>query len=418
MSDELFIQFLSRSRRGYWDLANGFSDTHDLCRSRGELWWVEHEPESEKWYMEKTYTSRELPVEKATVYVSASYINHLYQAYVWARMYPGINFVAGGPVAAARGCDAETWEPLYFEVSKDAQLPQNLTITGKSVENLFGVPDFSGTWRLDLPEDFVSPQDPVYISYTLDNGCYWGRCIYCNIKEAPRELFRQRKKIGFEFAELDHPGRKIVRLNTGSITPKYIKDVLANLPVREDLEYRTFMRCSAAENRALAKVLAKREEKFPELTLGIGIEFPSDRMLAYMDKGITTEDILETLGLCKRYGIKVNGNMILGWGNLEDRDLRDMERFLESMPEDSLTSVQLRWLYAHPHTGIHRQYQGEPEFLGPFYLGFRVNIPQRQKRLNSEAVRLIRDFASEKGFRIEGLANVIQDPGGENSYGA
>ncbi len=406
MTDVLFVQFLSRSRRGYWDLANGFSDTHDLCKTMGDFYWVPHEPESEKWYEEETYTSRELPIDRGVVYVSVSYINHLYQAYTWAKMYPKIDFVVGGPVAAARGCGTEAWEPLYFAMREDAQLPPNLTITGQSVEKVFGVSDFSGRWCLDVPHDHVDSGDPVYISYTLDNGCYWGRCIYCNIKEAPSELFRRRKRAGFEFAELSHPGKKIIRLNTGSVTPKYIREVLANLPVRSDLEYRTFMRCSRAENLALDDVFGRKKANPPELTMGIGIEFPSDRMLAYMDKGITNDDILETLGLCGRYGIRVNGNMILGWGNLLEEDLRDMERFFGQMPEDALTSVQLRWLYAHPHTVIHEQYRGEPEFLGPFYLGFRAEISEGQKRLNGEAVRIIREFAPKKGFRIEGLANV------------
>lgn len=406
MQDVLFVQFLSRSRRGYWDLSNGFSDTYALCRQRGEFHWVVHEPESDKWYAEETYTRRRLPMDRGTVYVSASYINHLYQAYVWAQMYPAVSFVVGGPVAAARHCNAKAWEPLYFSVRDQAKLPENLAVTGQSVENVFGVPDFSGRWRLAVPHETVDPDAPVYISYTLDNGCYWGRCIYCNIKEAPVELFRQRKEMGCEFAGLHHPGRKIVRLNTGSLTPAYIRRVLPNLPVREDLEYRTFMRCSDAENRALDRVLAERSGDLPELTLGIGIEFPSDRMLAYMDKGITCGDILETLRICRRHDIKVNGNLILGWGNLAEPDVGNLERFFEEMPEGSLASVQLRWLFAHPRTVIHEQYDGEPVFLGPFYLGFRVQIPEAQQALNSEAVDRIEAWGREKGFRIEGLGNV------------
>ncbi|MBS3755770.1 MAG: hypothetical protein KGY56_08750 [Desulfobacterales bacterium] len=418
MQDVLFIQFLSRSRRGYWDLANGFSDVWDLCKSRGDFHWVVHEPESDKWYKEETYTSRELPITRGTVYVSASYINHLYQAYVWAQMYPGISFVVGGPVAAARaGCSSQ-WEPLYFDMRKNATLPQNLTITGKSVEQFFGVPDFSGKWKLSIPDQILPADAPVYISYTLDNGCYWGRCIYCNIKEAPRELFRQRRYMGFEFSELEHPGRKIVRLNTGSMTPGYIREVLPGLPVRSDLEYRTFMRCAKAENRALARVVAQEETVLPELTMGIGIEFPSDRMLAYMDKGITCADILETLRICGNAGIRVNGNLILGWGNLVEQDLRELERFFDQMPERSMTSLQLRWLYAHPRTVIHEQYSGEPSFLGPFYLGFRAKISGAQQKRNAEAVRIIEAYSRKKQFRLEGLGNVKPAPGGGGEHAA
>ena len=411
MHPTLFVQFLSRSRRGWWDLANGFSDTYDLCRNQGDFHWVTHEPEGDKWYREDTYTSRPLPVDKGTVYVSASYINHLYQAYVWARQYPGLKVVAGGPVAAARAGARGAWAPLYFQLRPDAVFPDNLTITGLSVEQFFGVPDFSGTWKLDIPREIVDPNAPVYISYTLDNGCYWGRCIYCNIKEAPGELFRRRTHMAYEFDRLDHTGKKIVRLNTGSMTPAYIREVLPTLPVADDLEYRTFMRCARAENRALQKVVSGHGPELPALTLGIGVEFPSDRMLAYMDKGITCADILETLRICAQAGIRVNGNMILGWNNLEEQDLEQLERFLAEMPENAVSSLQLRWLHAHPYTLIHQQYAGKPVFLGPFYLGFKVEISGAQKRLNQAAVDRIQAWAPRKGFRIEGLSNVIAQSG-------
>ena len=412
MEDVLFVQFLSRSRRGYWDLVNGFSDTFDLCRSRGDFHWVVHEPDSSKWEDEEIYTARPLPVEKGRVYVSASYMNHLYQAEVWARQHPGVEVVVGGPVAAARTCGKDNWEPLYFAMRENAHLPDNLTITGRSVEQFFGVPDFSGPWKLEVPHGIVPADAPVYVSYTLDNGCYWGRCIYCNIKEAPADLFRRRTHPAFEFEQIDHPGRKIVRLNTGSMTPRYIRDVLPGLPAGKDLEYRTFMRCSAAENKALSEVVARQDGKLPALTLGIGVEFPSDRMLAWMDKGITCDDILQTLKICREAGIRVNGNMILGWNNLIEEDVRDLERFLANMPEAAMTSMQLRWLHAHPHTAIHDLYTGSPRFLGPFYLGFKVEISQEQQQLNQAAAEQIQAWAPRKGFRIEGLGNVVENPGG------
>ncbi len=405
-NDVLFIQFMSRSRRGYWDLVNGFSDTFDLCRSRGDFHWVEHEPDSARWYSEETYQGKALPISRGTVYISASYINHLYQACVWARQYPEIRFVAGGPVAAQRSAPGEPWEPLYFKIREGARLPENLEITGRSVEDFFGVPDFSGAWKLDIPEDRVSSRDPVYLSYTLDNGCYWGKCIYCNIKEAPKDFFRKREHFDYGFSRLDHPGKKIVRLNTGSITPAYIRDVFSTLPNRPDLEYRTFMRCSRAENRALREVLEKRGSDFPQITLGIGIEFPSDRMLGWMNKGITAADILETLEICAEYGLHANGNIIFGWENLTEDDIREARRFFENMPENAMTTAQLRWLYAHPHLEIHEQYRGEPIDLGPFYLGFRADISEEGIAVNREAVAVVESASREKGFSIEGLNNM------------
>lgn len=406
MSDVLFVQFYSQSKTTYFDLTNGFSDTFALCRDKGDFLWVDHEGDSSKWHDEDIYTSRKLPISSGAVYVSAAYINHLYQAYIWARDYPQVTFVVGGPVAASQNCDPKNWSPLYFQVRDDIRFPKNLQITAQSVEELFGVHDFSGRWHLTIPSSQVAPDSPIYFSYTLDNGCYWGKCIYCNIKETPRDAFRGRKTIDFAFSELNHPGRKIVRLNTGSITPKNISAVLPNLPRRDDLEYRTFMRSAKAENRALKAALAQNGGDFSNLTLGLGVEFPSDRMLAYMGKGITKADILETLEICAEYKVKVNGNVILGWGNLIEEDIRDLERFFKGMPIQSMTTAQLRWLYAHPQTVIHDHYPGDPVHLGPFYLGFSTEISPEQMALNREAAEIIKKYSDSKQFRLEGLGNL------------
>ena len=406
MSDVLFVQFFSRSKSGYYDLSNGFSDTYDLCQDKGDFYWVEHEADSRKWEEETIYTQRRLPISKGTVYVSASYINHLYQAHVWARQNPEVDVLVGGPVAASRRRPDDAWDPLYFQIREGASFPDNLHISGQSVEDLFAVPQFSGQWKFAVPEEVGATKEPIYLSYTLDNGCYWSRCIYCNIKEAPRELFRRRPHMGFEFETVEHPGRKIIRLNTGSITPKYIREVLPGLPLREDLEYRTFMRSARAENQALETVLEAAGAAFPKLTIGIGIEFPSDRMLDYMGKGINRDDILETLRICSRFGVKVNGNVILGWGNLLETDLREMEAFFEAMPDGSMTSAQLRWLFAHPNTIIHEQYQGDPVHFGPFYLGFSTEVSPEQMDLNKQAVRIIEKYSRTKHYRLEGLGNM------------
>lgn len=411
MSNTLFVQFYSRSKTAYFDLTNGFSDTYDICRQQGDFIWIDHEGDSSKWDQESIYTSRMLPIKRGTVYVSAAYINHLYQSYMWAKAYPQIQFIVGGPVAASRNCHPNEWSPLYFQVRKDVRFPKNLKITDQSVEDLFNVANFSGQWRLTVPtaktnQNGINPESPIYFSYTLDNGCYWGKCIYCNIKEAPVESYRARKITDFPYADLDHPGKKIVRLNTGSITPKKVANILPKLPRRDDLYYRTFMRSAPAENRALKDALTTIGEKFPSLTLGLGIEFPSDRMLAYMGKGITQEDILETLRICRAYQVKVNGNVILGWDNLIEKDLLDLERFFEHMPDQSITTAQLRWLYAHPQTEIHDRYTGIPNHLGPFYLGFKTEISPEKMVLNKKAVEIIKKYSLEKQFKLEGLGNL------------
>ena len=55
--------------------------------------------------------------------------------------------------------------------------------------------------------------------------------------------------MNYEFKDIEHDGHKIVRLNTGSITTKYIREVLPELPRRNDIEYRLFIRPAKAETK-------------------------------------------------------------------------------------------------------------------------------------------------------------------------
>jgi len=349
-----------------------------------------------------------LPINKGTVYISAIYTNHLYQSYVWAKEYPNIRFIVGGPVAAERRIDAKGWNPLYFAIDSYKVLPSNLKITGKSVEDWFEVVNFSAKWKLDVPE-FVPDDNKIYFSYTLDNGCYWSKCIFCNIALHAKDLFRKRKDMNFEFQDIKHNGTKIVRLNTGSIRIPYIREVLPKLPCRDNMEYRLFMRPAKAENKALKEVLNKHSGEFPKCVLGFGIEFPSNRMLRYIDKGCNTDEILEFLSLCRSNRIRVNANLILGWDNLIEDDIKEVKNFMDRVPDNSITSVQVRWLFAHPHTKVHDTYKGEGITLGPFYEGFHTEISEKQKELNKGAGDIISQYRNIKHYKLEGMANIKEN---------
>ncbi len=405
MNEMIFLQFYNPVKDSYYDLCNGFSDAYDICKARGVFFWMTHENDIDQWYDESTYTGRALPIDEGTVYISAVYLNHLYQAHVWAGLYPKIRFVVGGPVAAEQCSGRNGWDPIYFQLEPGTVFPTNLTITGKSVEDWFDVPNFSGKWRLDVPEA-VPTTSPIYLSYTLDNRCYWRKCIYCNIAHHDSTLARKRDIFNFEFKEIDHAGKKIIRLNTGSLTPAHIRTLFPKLPVRNDLEYRVFMRPARPENIALKEVLDSATREFPDMMVGIGVEFPSNRMLRYMRKGFDKEEMIETLQLCVSHGIRVNGNFILGWDNLIDEDIRELEEFFDKMPEGSLEAMQMRWLFAHPFTQIHETYRGKAIKLGPFYVGFRTEIAPEQIEKNRIACDMVETYGRKKRFRLEGMGNI------------
>ncbi len=405
MKDNLFIQFFNKTKSGYYDLCNGFSDTWDLCKDRGDFLWIEHEPDNSRWYDEEIYHNRELPIKKGRIFISASYINQLFQAYTWAVQYPDIDFIVGGPVAAERYTGSKAWNSVHFKVEQ--KLPANLKLTGESIEKFFNVPDFSGEWRLEVP-DIIPEGSRIYFSYTLENQCYWKKCIFCSIAQHSKKHFRKRDNLNYEFKQLAFNGHKIVRLNTGSMTPEHIKIILPNLPTGDDIEYRFFMRAARAETAALKKVVEKRGKNIPDCTLGFGIEFPSDHLWKYLYKGTTMEEVIETLEFCTQAGFKVNANVILGWNNLVEDDLRNLENFMDRFSEHTVTTLQLRWLFAHPFTRIYETYDGVQNTirLGPFNCGFNVVVDEKQKKLNLEAAKIIKKKCDLKKIELQGYNNL------------
>ncbi|HKJ97981.1 MAG TPA: radical SAM protein [Desulfotignum sp.] len=405
MGNTLFIQFFSQTGSGWFDLCNGFSDTWDLCRSKGDFLWIPLEQETEQWYDESAYTPVFLPIEKGTAYVSASYVNQLYQAYLWACQYPDIQFIVGGPVASERYGAAPGWHSVHFKVEQP--LPSNLFLTGQSVESLFGVPEFSGRWHLEVPEQ-IPKNSRIYFSYTLENQCYWKKCPFCSIAQHSSEHFRKRKLLDLAFTDLNYNGHKIVRLNTGSMTPEHIRNILPVLPVRPDMEYRFFMRAAAAETRAMETAVSRMKGAIPDCTLGFGIEFPSDRMWQYLNKGTRMDEVIKTLTFCTKTGFKVNANVILGWNNLVEQDLRDLEGFMANLSAHSVTTLQLRWLFAHPYTRIYDTYDGAQNSirLGPFNCGFNVRVNPDQQELNQRAGRIIKKYCDKKGITLQGYKNL------------
>jgi hypothetical protein len=401
----LFIQFYGRTSSGWFDLCNGFSDTRDLCLSKGDFLWIPLEQDIDRWYDQAAYSPIALPISNGVVYVSASYVNQLYQAYLWAIQYPRMQIIVGGPVASERYAKEPGWHSVHFKVEKP--LPPNLTLTGQSVENLFGVPEFSGRWHLDLPEQ-IPTGSRIYFSYTLENQCYWKKCPFCSIAQHSSKHFRKRKDLDLAFKDLDFAGHKIVRLNTGSMTPEHIGKLLPMLPVKSDMEYRFFMRAAAAETRAMEDAVATMGDTIPDCTLGFGIEFPSDRMWQYLNKGTRMDEVVKTLEFCTKTGFKVNANIILGWNNLKDQDIRDLEAFMQGLSGRTVTTLQLRWLFAHPYTPIYDTYDGVQNSirLGPFNCGFHVTIPPDQMELNLAAAKIIKEVCDKKGIQLQGYKNL------------
>ena len=81
---------------------------------------------------------------------------------------------------------------------------------------------------------------------------------------------------------------------------------------------------------------------------------------------------------------------------------------MQRMPEDAVTTAQIRWLLAHPFAQVHDTYEGEPTWIGPFYEGVRVIVDDQQKTLNRQALEIVKKYSQIKNFEVQGLVSIKQ----------
>jgi len=376
MKDVLFLQFVTKGRfHDFYDMGNGFSDTYDLCKSKGDFYLMDYRflergsmgkmiTDTERW---DKFESLELPISKGTIYVSAIYVLHMYQVYVWAKKYPNIKFIVGGPSALSS---------LYIMTK---EMPKNMVIYEGSLEKYFGVPVFSYEWKIDIPP-FVTGKD-IVMAYTIDNSCYWGKCTYCN------HLFykerRVRKQFDFEFKDIKHDGLKIIRLNSPSLSPSIMKSIFPELPCKDDFRYDVYMKMGKQENDALKEIFPHIDNhNFRFIT---GLEFPSEEILSRLNKGIIMDDVYDMMETFRHNNHIFQIFLIMFIDDLTEKNVDEMQIFIDKVPRDANISLALTRIFAKPHTVLYDQYKkGTDVNIGPFYIGYIPDLSIEQIKRGRE----------------------------------
>lgn len=402
MSDTLFLQFYSKQtyngKTGF-TLNNGFSDSLSECKNRGDVIWYEYDLDETKYYQEDEYSNQELPISKGTVYISAVYPNHLYQSYLWSKMYPNIKFVVGGPMLF--GCEEQPdtrTRFLFFNINED--LPKNLYLTSKSVEQILEIPDYSVPWSLEPPKE-ATFNDSLKFSYTLENQCYYKKCIFCSTAYQRRNQYRSRAIMDLDYTQFSDYRFNIIRLNTGSITPYHIENVIPKLSSENNMMHYIFIRIVKRDLECFRNTLSKLET-MPNFNMGIGLEFPTERMWKYIRKGFSFDNVLLISDICMQFNLQLCLNFVVGWNTLKSQDIIELKNNIDRIPNEVVKSVRLWWLFAHQRTEVYNTYDGRIQnslSLGPFEFGFLVKVNQEQQELNQQAVKIIKErFKHIKDF--------------------
>lgn len=362
--NRLFLQFYKKEKN-YYLLSNGFSDAYGYCKNIGDFIWV---------------NSREMhnftfPFKKGKVYISAMYLHHVVQADLWAREYQEIDFIVGGPAV----------QKIYDDYPKR----ENLNLVTSSVEDYFGIENFGYEWGLDLSnlKDELTNDNGIYFSYTIDSSCYWHNCKFCNYYFGES---RTRNFSEVPLERIDFSGIKHIRLNCPSLTQKHLTKLLPTFYFQNDIIYDFLIRCDPEVYTTLGNLLDKYKQ-VPNLRVRLGIEYPTKRMLQFMNKGFTTEYIIEACKIISgRNNVFLCSNFILGWPNLTEEDITDLQSFFSKVPY--FDSTVITRLVCFRDTFFHElfsQRKGYLSYEGNIYKGYYPKLKIEEIKINDRALEII-----------------------------
>jgi radical SAM superfamily enzyme YgiQ (UPF0313 family) len=341
MKDTLFVQFITKAkldnmgREVSFDtdftqmspddkyyLGNGFSYVYDQCREAGDFYWC------------MTGSKDTLPISEGKVYVSAFFPYQVLQALFLAAKSPNVKFMIGGPVINP-----------YSSYGVYEPVPKNVEFrSGLAEKEIFNSDKINTKWDLEPPKNLGS--NYITSSYVTGRGCYWGRCIFCELSQHKE----QRGEYKAFFNDLRLPdGYKNTIWLTADSSPVYSIQKLPKLSHLPNLDYlKMYLRADLQTINALPDALRAMSKDNGFICI-VGVEFPSDRMLRLMNKGTTVDlikKLIDTLGLCRQFrNFHCLLTFILGWSILSEEDLKCLEEFLIFLKDYDYISAAIYGLH-------------------------------------------------------------------------
>jgi hypothetical protein len=313
MENSLFVQFYNHDiKRKKYDLLNGFSDTWDFCKSKGEIVWVP--------YNEETARADELyiPFSEGTIYVSCLFLNAIDVVYNWAEKHPNIKFIIGGPAV------------IYNEIIET----HNVKIYKGTIEEYFGIDNFSYKWKIEIPNELKNDDTIKFLryNYKIKTGCYWGKCTFCRnhidyyMRNRPNNCYKNR------FNKKTKALVENIVLGNPSITPEEIKWI-SSIELDKGITLKAYIRPDEISYEACKKYFPKMKHK-DKIYFVTAPEFLSQRMLDFVDKGTTIEIIIKFIKLFDKHDIKYKLNFITGWPQLIEEDINELRENIKKIRHD------------------------------------------------------------------------------------
>jgi radical SAM superfamily enzyme YgiQ (UPF0313 family) len=159
--------------------------------------------------------------------------------------------------------------------------------------------------------------DNLIIQVTL--GCSHNNCTFCSMYKSKKYIKRQLDELKNEIDEFSsiYPNTIKIFLADGdalSTPTQYLLEILKYLQQKFPKLRRVSCYASAGN------ILDKNEDELTELKnnkltlIYYGIETGSDILLKKINKGVNAQDMISSLNLASKVGIKISATIILGLG--------------------------------------------------------------------------------------------------------
>lgn len=364
----IFLQFYREEEFLYTNkqminFGNGLSHVWDQIKNRGTLVWKEVDDET--------------PItDRGTIYASVWYSKSIQTLYGWAKQFPDLKIFVCGPSV------------LHYDLKTGHEL-SNFSFIRGNAEDIF----FNGKtskWNLEVLE--TNKPIGYSVSFTDGIGCYWGKCNYCKITGGLK--YREIDEVPI----IENKNDKYIWLHTFSMPPLLIKKLYPKFEKRDDVYYGTYIRGDRYVTKVLKEVLPKMKASTDHLGFDVGIEFPTDRMLTYMNKGTTVREYLEFIKLVASYGSMLHFNLIVGWKYTNWDDVKNVELFLNELSK--ITKANTITVNIYPLTLVQdRKIMNDysKEEIEPFETDFNAvfgmpKLTTEQQNIVDELLRLYHQY--------------------------
>jgi radical SAM superfamily enzyme YgiQ (UPF0313 family) len=187
----------------------------------------------------------------------------------------------------------------------------------------------------------LSYMETPFVSIVTSRGCPY-RCRFC--QPAERMIFGNKVKIrpvDDVIKELVYLREKyrfksfLIHDDLFILKPKYVEDFAR--------EYTAHGFTQKFVCQARADIVVNLEDRIKMLTdagldcLMIGFESGSQRMLDFMEKGITLEQSIKAVEICRKYNIKIYANFMFGLPTETREDMEATVDFIRWMKPDFLS---------------------------------------------------------------------------------